>query len=295
MNGGGLQRDFEILQEELVRQGHQVNGVQFNARHYPKMADVNIFLEVLVPELFGHANHQWMIPNPEWWFPNHYQYVPHLSRILCKTQEALTAFHLFYPTAEFLGFRSRDLYRSWIEKKPEFLHVAGSSSVKNTEAILTAWQSIANPPPLTLVTTVPPFIRMAQSLSNVTVCSKIDDETLIELMNRCQFHLCPSQCEGFGHYLHEALGVGAVVLTSDAPPMNEFHTPEQLLIPAMPGPSLRLSTMYKVTPNEVRGKVMQALLMSPFELQQFSQSAREHFELESKNFRTNLERILGSS
>jgi hypothetical protein len=60
----------------------------------------------------------------------------------------------------------------------------------------------------------------------------LDDATLRQLQNAHRFHLCPSEAEGFGHHLMEALGIGAVVLATDAAPMNELVTPDRgLLIP----------------------------------------------------------------
>ena len=68
-NAVGLQKDYEFLREELEARGHVVNGIQFNAPPQDVIrADVNIFLEVVNPALFGWAHQQWAVPNPEWWF-----------------------------------------------------------------------------------------------------------------------------------------------------------------------------------------------------------------------------------
>ena len=68
-NGAGLQRNYELLRHALEVRGHQVHGVQFNAKPLlvPK-ADVNIFDEVVNVNAFAAAPKQWVMPHLEWWF-----------------------------------------------------------------------------------------------------------------------------------------------------------------------------------------------------------------------------------
>lgn len=47
-------------------------------------------------------------------------------------------------------------------------------------------------------------------------------EAIADLANAAAVHLCPSPTEGWGHIVNNARAVGAVVITSDAAPMNEL-------------------------------------------------------------------------
>ena len=44
---------------------------------------------------------------------------------------------------------------------------------------------------------------------------RVDDDKLIEFMNKFYYHLCPSEAEGFGHYINEALSCKSIVVTTN--------------------------------------------------------------------------------
>lgn len=290
-NGVGLQQEYELLRAELEALGHRVRGIQFNAPQHIEQADVNVFLEVLVPELFSIANQQWAIPDPEWWKP---EYTPHLSRIskvLCKTHDAMRLFKPISDHVQWLGFMSRDLYRPEIPKEMKFLHVAGNSAIKNTEAIVMAWKMM--PYPLTIVTKLISLQRFASQVPHIDIYGRLADAEFIEMMNTHQFHLCPSQYEGYGHAFHEALGVGAIVLTCDASPMNEFGAPIELLMPTTVGMPLRLATLHKVNAAGVRSSVELALALSSTWIEEQSRQARQTFADQTAEFRERLLYLVG--
>ena len=283
-NGVGLQREYEILRDVLVSAGHTVTGVDFQKTARCPQADVNLFLETVVPSVFDMAPENWVMPNPEWWSETYQRSLPSLTRILCKTRHAYDLFRaLAGDRVCYVGFMSRDLYHPDVERKPRFLHLAGNSQIKNTEVILKAWKKL----PYRLTVVSPHFHREASKLRHVKAYDRVSDEKLRQLMNSRQFHLCPSKYEGFGHYIHEALGVGAVVITSDAPPMNELGLPTELLVSGVPGAQLRLARLHDITPQAVIDRVRHVAALPEARIREISRSARLYFERERDNFRSN--------
>ena len=281
-NGVGLQREYEILSDVLASAGHVVVGVDYQRAACPP-ADVNLFLETVVPSVFGAAPENWVMPNPEWWLDEYQRALPKLTRILCKTRHAYDLFReLAGDRARYVGFMSRDLHQPDVERKPSFLHLAGSSQFKNTAAILRAWKKL----PYRLTVVSPHFHQQASKLRYVKAYDRVSEVKLRQLMNSRQFHLCPSKYEGFGHYIHEALGVGAVVLTSNAPPMNEIDLPTELLIPTVPGPFSHLARLHDVTPQAVIDRVRHVAQLSQPRIRAISRAARSYFEQETSSFRT---------
>lgn len=291
MNGAGLQQDCEILRSELQARGHTVHGVQFNQQVGVPHADVNLFVETVVPAVFRAAPKQWVIPNPEWWLESYQASLPRITKFLCKTHDSLRVFtDLAGDRAEYLGFVSRDLYHPGIERQFAWLHIAGKSNVKNTDAILTAWKEL--PYELTVVTSLPRLVALASKMRHVTVRQRVSDTELRRLLNQHAFYLCPSKYEGFGHTLHEAMSVGALVVTRDGPPMDEFGIPPELLVSSQVESQLRLAQMRSVEPEEIVGKVHYVTTLPYPTMQGLSRTLRLVFEARQTAFRQRLTDVL---
>lgn len=115
------------------------------------------------------------------------------------------------------------------------------------------------------------------------------DAELRELQNANLFHLCPSETEGFGHYIVEALSVGAVVLTTDAAPMNELVTEERgVLIPYSHTDRQHLATRYLVDAQALEAAVSTVLAMDDAAIQAKQEAARAFFLDNDAVFRTRL-------
>lgn len=59
-------------------------------------------------------------------------------------------------------------------------------------------------------------------LKNVIIKNNISFNEVVDIKYKYALHLCPSLTEGYGHYINEARITKSLVITSNAPPMNEF-------------------------------------------------------------------------
>lgn len=260
-NGKGLETDEKVLKEAIERDGHQVQSFQHShATNHKHDADVNIFIEMINPEMLSWAPRNWFIPNPEW-YRQELALLDRVDLILCRTEEVEKIFKGMGKKTYYLGFTSPDCLQEGVEKDyTKVLHLAGGSNLKGTPVVLKVWSQRDDMPSLTVVkhNQKPEFAPLS---SVMWIGQPLPQVTLRELQNSCGLHLCPSETEGFGHYIMEAMSAGAVVITTDAPPMNRLITDPRCLIPCRNTSSLRLATAYHVDPKllELKMKLVAGL------------------------------------
>ena len=270
MNGFGLEQDARLLTAELERRGHSAAVLQFDQPQRAK-ADANVFLEVVTPPMLTLAPKNYLVPNPEWFFDWD---LSRFDRVFAKTRDAERIFNTrVNGRCSYLGWRSRDLYRPEIKRERRFLHVAGKSQFKGTQAVIDGC-ALAGVP-LSLVT---------------DGLGRLPDDQLAEMFNSHMFFLCPSQYEGYGMVLHEALSCGAIVITTDAAPMNEI-APALLIKPAS-AKRHQLAELHSVTAEGVAEAVTVALSMSDEELTGWRLTARLAYETEVRNFGLALDKAM---
>jgi glycosyltransferase involved in cell wall biosynthesis len=291
-NGVGLNRDITTLQQELTKLGHSVHFI--NVLHpIPKKADINIFIEIGQDDFFSFADKNYFIPNPEWcrFSP---EKIAQFDMVLTKTKEGERIFKLLNPNTIYLGFTCNDHYDEKITKDDKnFLHLAGSSIQKGTEGLIQTWMQNPQFPSLFLIkhkNTIdyPP----ASNLKLIT--EYVSDSTLMNLQNQCGIHVCPSETEGFGYYIMEALSCGAVVVTTDAPPMNEFVSDKRCLVGYNRTAPCRFATNYYVDSQKLESTVADLLSLSEDELHEIGRKNREFYLENDRLFKQRLAEIFSA-
>jgi hypothetical protein len=306
-NGVGLSTDLRLLEEHLRQHRHRVSlstirrgklrkifrPIALRARIAAQRAmgaevrqfDVNIFLEHVRPEFLPLARANVLIPNPEWFDNLDDDLMAMVQGVLAKTRHAEAIFRRRLTATQFIGFTSRDRRDSEVQRRRAFFHLAGRSENKNTEPLLALWRRHPEWPTLTVVQN-PRTAKPAPPVANIDHrVDYLDDAELRRLQNEHTFHICPSQTEGFGHYLVEALGIGAVTITLDAPPMNELVAADHgLLVAAKPIGTQNLSTIYTFDDADMERVIAECMAMPDARVAELSQAARAFYERNDRRF-----------
>jgi hypothetical protein len=310
-NGFGLSRNLKLLHDALVEADCEVTisgirrGALRKALHPVKLRagtlarrlagrgaqrwDVNLMLERVRPEYLATARCNVLMPHPEWFDGHDRAYVPRLDRAFVLTHHAKPIFEALGMRVDYTGFTSEDRLDAPVPRERAFFHLAGRSSNKGTDTLLAAWCRHPEWPRLTVLQS-PRVARTVVRAPNIEHrVDYIPDAELKRIQNAHRFHLCPSETEGFGHYLVEAMGVGAVTVTLDAPPMHEMVTPERgALIPFSRTGTQSLATTYFYDEAALESVVERLLATPDAELERMGAAARAWFEDNDRAFRARI-------
>lgn len=257
--------------------------------------DVNLMLERVRPEYLPTARRNVLIPHPEWFDERDRAWLPRLDRVFALTRHAVPIFESLGLRVDYTGFTSEDRLDASVPRERAFFHLAGRSSNKGTDTLLVTWRKHPEWPRLTVLQS-PRVTRALVSAPNVAHrADYIPDDELKRIQNAHRFHLCPSETEGFGHYLVEAMGVGAVVVTLDAPPMNEMITPERgALVPFSRTGRQSLATTYFYDEAALEAAIERLLATPDAELERMGAVARAWFEDNDRAFRSHVAEAIRS-
>ncbi|KRE94484.1 hypothetical protein ASG87_17955 [Frateuria sp. Soil773] len=309
-NGLGLSRDARLLASALTSHGCLVEytrlgeadererwryGRGWHARYarwnhaWSRLGgraryDINIMFEHLWPRHLPLARCNIALPNPEWFDAKDRLHLDRIDHVWVKTRHAEHLFRELDRNVRWIGFASEDAAIPGQPRQRAFFHLAGGSRTKGSEELVALWLRHPEWPTLTLVCHrgLDPMPR-APNLQVIT--EYLDQDRLRALQNAHAFHLCPSKTEGYGHYLCEAMSLGAIVVTTDAAPMNELIDPQRgLLVAATAEGRQGLATLYRFDPAAMERAVESCLRMDEAQIAAMGQRAQAWFAANQKDF-----------
>ena len=232
-------------------------------RARPRKFDANLMFEHVWPAHLELARINIGLPNPEWFDRNDQRFLHALDWVWAKTHYTQEIFLRLGKQTFLTGFDSEDRFDPSVPRERSFFHLAGKSPLKGTARLLELWLRHPEWPMLTVVQSRN-LDDVGPTAKNVRVRTEyLSDTDLKTLQNRHIFHLCPSEAEGWGHYIVEALSIGAIVITNDAAPMNELVTTERgILVPCSPAGCQRLATLHQFDIGKMEQAVTHALSLT---------------------------------
>lgn len=287
-NGVGISRDMDIISNLLRSNGFEVD-TQHMFRVVPKkhIYDLTIYLERLSPGTLEMGKMNAFIPNQEWFENDWLRFLPYFSLILAKTRFAEKVFTDLGAKTEYISFTSEDRYLPDVKKDDyHWMHLAGKSVQKQTETVIQTWAKNPGFPSLTIIQD-PKFYRSRTTLKNVNfIIDRYPDDVLKVLQNSFATHVCPSETEGFGHYIMEAMSTKSLVITTNAAPMNELVSADfGVFVEPVSHKPMKLSTAYQVSTETLEQAVVKAMILTD-KRAEFGEKARNFFLSNDSLFRS---------
>jgi len=251
----GLIHDQRVVHDVLIKKGHTVVSInprlELGFKRIPLPLPDDLVTESVVI-LFEHLFYfsvkpklTLFIPNPEWLSASEVDAIKtdySLDGFLLKSLDATERFRSFFPgiSSTYLGFKSV-LSCPISDSSPNYnraVHIRGYSRQKGTRQVIDCYRK---PRPHTL----PPCVvtmrcfddAIPDFAANITsnmklLFGELTSSQIFSLMSKRGLHICPSEMEGFGHYIFEAMLLSAFIVTMDVAPMNELISPESGLLVA---------------------------------------------------------------
>ena len=258
-------------------------------------SQIGIFLEDIRPFWLRFFSKTILIPNPEHIHGVTARYLKSINEIWCKTLHAVSIFESRVPGVCYINFSSRDRYIPEIKKDyGSYLHVQGKSTQKGTIELLDVWSSHPEWPSLTVVSR-DHDLKVYSKHNIKLIFDFLSDDDLSILMNSCGVHICPSTVEGFGHYINEAMSCASVVLTTNAPPMNELVVNKTgFLVEAFEGHEMGFAKVVKLNAEDLEVIIQRIIDLTHDQCSELGRAARISFEMRHNEFSARFVDLIGN-
>ncbi|RPE79825.1 glycosyltransferase [Vulcaniibacterium tengchongense] len=304
-NGVGLSRDMRLVANALSAAGFEVRIWGLRRGKLRKWlrplwmklrvagmraagtapADLNLMFEHVHRDFLPLARRTALLPNPEWFDERDRALFDRVDAVLAKTRHAQAVFEALGKPTEFVGFTSEDRLLPGRRRELAFFHLAGRSGNKGTQRLLALWRRHPEWPVLRVLQN-PCKAQPGPAAANIEHrVGYVGDDELRRLQNEHAVHLCPSETEGFGHYIVEAMSVGAVTITLDAEPMNELVGADRgVLVAAAARGRQHLATTYHFDEAAMEAAIERVLAMPSPERERIGARARAWYEANDRQF-----------
>lgn len=300
-NKYGLTNDMILLARFLKRTFRdrvEIKIIDFFHYKAPQ-ADINIFLETVSKILFKHAKINILIPNQEWFYRTWTPYLEDIDYVWVKSKYALNIFQTLLKDrrdcVKFIGWRSLDRFDKDQKKDfTKFLHICGRSKHKQTQMIIDSWEK--DFPELTILYSPKDVdLEPRKDLDNIKfLTERLSEEELNKLLNQHGVHVCCSETEGYGHYIHEAKSTQSVLITTDAPPMSDYVDNDMgYLVKYSNKKPLKkhLGSKYILDTEDFKRIIKEIKEQDPEDLRVKGEKARESYLKEARKFENNLKEL----
>ena len=308
--GMGNRLDLELVAPLLEQSGFDVTRYPLTDRRRrtrfakvagtllrrPQRFDLNIFLGPIFPECLPLARKNAWIPNPEGFIERVRKWLPRIDFVLAKTRLTERIFRNLGLQTEYIGFTSLDHYDGQVPRDyTKFLH-ASSSPCKGSKRLLEVWKAHPEWPELIVVDPNNDSTIASSGRPNIRITKWLPTSEFWQLQNSIGFHMCCSEAEGYGHYIMESMGCGAVTFTTNGPPMNELVQPSRgILLDCLDETSaLGLSHRYFFKPESLEEQIPRVMKLDQAALKQIGSSARAFFLENDRLFRQNFPGVIQS-
>ena len=227
------------------------------------------------------------VANPEWLIPADEARVRagYVTEFWHKTRSGVHLLSAMFPgqAHSYVGFTSLDNFGD--QPAPNYSkmgHFTGKAlGRRHTQELLDIWSENPSLPQLSVHfhnTQIPDITDWLENKNIRVKLGMMEEKHFSKEFAGHGVQLCTSSTEGFGHHINEARAIGALVVTLDAPPMNE-------LVDATSGVLVKFSErlphhcgfFYKSSKEQLLEAIGRVVAMSSEERVQLGESARRRF------------------
>lgn len=223
-NHYGLEKDYDFIRHAFSKAGYTIQSV--DPHEPPKLADINIHLEIPI-----YANVPWaevniLLMNPEYYIPEAFNgYLHGFDAIIVRDQATYNEMtEKIGPKLKYMPFASmaaiHEPVKIGLGTEKQWLYVIGGSAKKLAAAKKLLGVMKGGDQKVLIICSKPDELGVVPA--NCSVRSNIDGQELARLQRVYAGHIILSEAEAFSHAAAEARASGALQFSTQLPAITEY-------------------------------------------------------------------------